>query len=454
MSDPANWVDRSYFYEAGTKPEEHFEGHHKYTVELPKEAKIYDLAEDPEKLIPQSTETFGAEPTVNRSLLERKIKEAGYHGYKHSGLGETMGRAVAMFHPMKPMGVQAPEPVAKAITAGGMNAAPSSLTGGSALQREDISAGEYEKNRGKVLAAFRDWDRVTPIRKFLKFKLPEASDRYIDRFAGLVDDYQVKKAEELFDDLEKAWALTASIQLFEGLMKDEEVPAEAPEAEEPSLQNGFYRVVKKDSPRHIARFSVQDGHFNALEDHRGCFGSGCENGPMTGDHHAAIAKLMEDGHQIVSEDELPETSRGELYRLTVPETEDSVVVVLDGNSLKMLNGSEIPEGNVNAILDAVESGELLMSPLNEDEEPTEEAVPEEAPKEEEAPEAEEPTEDVLPGGKADGQPSSDFDPEQMKMGIKVESEHTDDPKVAEEIARDHLAEDPEYYTKLKAIHKD
>jgi len=40
------------------------------------------------------------------------------------------------------------------------------------------------------------------------------------------------------------------------------------------------------------------------------------------------------------------------------------------------------------------------------------------------------------------------DPEQLKRGIEVEAEHTDDPKLAEKIARDHLAEIPDYYTRL------
>ncbi len=35
------------------------------------------------------------------------------------------------------------------------------------------------------------------------------------------------------------------------------------------------------------------------------------------------------------------------------------------------------------------------------------------------------------------------------MGIKVEQEHTTNKKIAETIAKHHLAEDPEYYTKLK-----
>lgn len=41
--------------------------------------------------------------------------------------------------------------------------------------------------------------------------------------------------------------------------------------------------------------------------------------------------------------------------------------------------------------------------------------------------------------------------EQLAMGIKVESEHTSDKKLAREIALDHLAEKPDYYTRLKKV---
>jgi hypothetical protein len=47
------------------------------------------------------------------------------------------------------------------------------------------------------------------------------------------------------------------------------------------------------------------------------------------------------------------------------------------------------------------------------------------------------------------QSTKEVDEEQLKIGIEVEKEHTDNESVAEEIARDHLAEDPHYYTKLK-----
>lgn len=56
--------------------------------------------------------------------------------------------------------------------------------------------------------------------------------------------------------------------------------------------------------------------------------------------------------------------------------------------------------------------------------------------------------DTIAGGKADGKPSSDFSSKQMEMGRKVEMEHTDNPQLASEIARDHLEEFGDYYTRL------
>ena len=41
--------------------------------------------------------------------------------------------------------------------------------------------------------------------------------------------------------------------------------------------------------------------------------------------------------------------------------------------------------------------------------------------------------------------------QQLAMGVEVEKEHTDDPEIAKKIAMDHLAEDPQYYTKLKKM---
>lgn len=62
--------------------------------------------------------------------------------------------------------------------------------------------------------------------------------------------------------------------------------------------------------------------------------------------------------------------------------------------------------------------------------------------------------DLLPGGLADKRRPSDFNQKELRRGIKVELEHTDDPEIAREIAMDHLTEDRAYYEKLAMIEKN
>lgn len=54
-------------------------------------------------------------------------------------------------------------------------------------------------------------------------------------------------------------------------------------------------------------------------------------------------------------------------------------------------------------------------------------------------------------GKHKEVPVTKFDPEQVKMGLEVEKEHTDSPAIAQQITKDHLAEIPDYYTRLKKM---
>jgi hypothetical protein len=42
-----------------------------------------------------------------------------------------------------------------------------------------------------------------------------------------------------------------------------------------------------------------------------------------------------------------------------------------------------------------------------------------------------------------------LDKKQIEMGMKVEREHSDDPQIVFKIVTDHLAEKPDYYSRLK-----
>ena len=61
--------------------------------------------------------------------------------------------------------------------------------------------------------------------------------------------------------------------------------------------------------------------------------------------------------------------------------------------------------------------------------------------------------DILPGGIGDKYNVSDFPKKEMAKGVKTESEHTTNPAIAADITKDHLVEDPKYYTKLEKVEK-
>jgi len=58
---------------------------------------------------------------------------------------------------------------------------------------------------------------------------------------------------------------------------------------------------------------------------------------------------------------------------------------------------------------------------------------------------------LVKGGVGDYAVPENVDPTELAIGVQTEMEHTNDVKIAKEIALDHLSEDPYYYDKLKFI---
>jgi hypothetical protein len=55
-------------------------------------------------------------------------------------------------------------------------------------------------------------------------------------------------------------------------------------------------------------------------------------------------------------------------------------------------------------------------------------------------------EELIPGGRGEGLDPEDVDPKEFLVGTAVEMEHAEDKSFAQEIALDHLAENPKYYS--------
>ena len=53
----------------------------------------------------------------------------------------------------------------------------------------------------------------------------------------------------------------------------------------------------------------------------------------------------------------------------------------------------------------------------------------------------------------DSRPDSNYNKEQLELGKETELEHTDNLIIAKMIAKDHLDEIPDYYTRLHAMEK-
>ncbi len=127
------------------------------------------------------------------------------------------------------------ESLAKAYTAGMGGGAPSTLTGGAALQREDL--GNRKKKMIDVIKTYKaeKFNRVD-FRSFAKTHLPEASDEFLDHFADMAEDYHVKRS----------------------LIKKEAAPAEpaTPSAEKPAKQPKAPKVKAEKAPKPVDEENV------------------------------------------------------------------------------------------------------------------------------------------------------------------------------------------------------
>lgn len=112
--------------------------------------------------------------------------------FEHPGFMKLGSEQVVNYDDSTQRALEGISVVRKALEAGSYNAAPGTLSGGAALQVEDQGL-----RRAHLLAtakaAYRDWDKSEPFKKFLKNRLPEASEEFLDRFSDLVDDYHAKK---------------------------------------------------------------------------------------------------------------------------------------------------------------------------------------------------------------------------------------------------------------------
>lgn len=153
----------------------------------------------------------------------------------------------------------------KSLEGGCASAAPSQLTQGAALQREDMTLRKWKDRAVAKIKAHRGPFVKAEFRAALKAELPEADDRFIDHFADMADDFHVKKSEALI----KMAARRKPAATPEGGQVAPEPAAAAPKVE---VSRSPMTIRGKEVPANSAISSAHfDEHTGVLHTPRGSF---------------------------------------------------------------------------------------------------------------------------------------------------------------------------------------
>lgn len=127
------------------------------------------------------------------TVVEEDAKKFEHPSFQHLGDG---GAVVGVIGTDLAASLRASlDKLKKTQMAGGYNAAPGTLTGGAALQREHLHG---VHDIAAIKSAVRDWageGGSGKLKGLLKHYLPEASDDFIDLFVQRADEWTVKKRE-------------------------------------------------------------------------------------------------------------------------------------------------------------------------------------------------------------------------------------------------------------------
>lgn len=100
----------------------------------------------------------------------------------------------------------------KALTAGGMDTAPSTLTGHQALAKEVVVTEDQKKKAIEIAKRHKGIFNKAEFMQTLKSEMPEVSDEFVEHFTDIVADIKVKKDGKSFELIIKMEALSVDLK--------------------------------------------------------------------------------------------------------------------------------------------------------------------------------------------------------------------------------------------------
>jgi len=268
----------------------------------------------------------------------------------------------------------------KSMTAGGGDAAPSTLTGGQALQREELG-GVYKNHIVDAIKDYKDpWDHGK-FRKFLKARLdkadlPEVSDSFLDYFMGIAKDYQIKKHQDINQEYITNTSLVGQVHQLEGyLVELRKSIRDELEGYQVSLPE-VYAVKMKVGNDYLpaGRFMVVQNAVHHLEDYHGILAAMIPEGPLGVDGQTGIEALKMVPEFSVTEHQIPEPvantvpgivgvvsnklqapQRAAVFEYIRPGMGQSHIVEFSEHGAA-LDGEKLTDDELNLIVSNVESG--------------------------------------------------------------------------------------------------
>jgi GGDEF domain-containing protein len=268
----------------------------------------------------------------------------------------------------------------KTMTAGNTDAAPSTLTGGAALQREEIG-GIYKNHIVKAIKEYKDpWDQKK-FKTFLKFQLekadlPEVSDSFLDHFIGIAHDYQLKKNVDINEEYIPSTSLVGQVHQLEGFLVDlRKSVRDELEGFQISLPE-IYMVKMKVGPDFVSagRFMVANGCVHHLEDYHGILETLVPEGPLDIEGQTGLEALKLVPEFSVTEHQIPEPvanmapgvtnivsskmktpDRASIFEYIRPGMTEAHIVEFSEHGAA-LDGEKLTPDELSLILDNVQSG--------------------------------------------------------------------------------------------------
>lgn len=197
--------------------------------------------------------------------------------------------------------------LAKASIGGMASAAPSTLTGGAALQREEFI--KKPSDFAKYMDLMEKYENPefdkSEFKEFAKANLPEASDEFLDHFTNVAEDYHVAVKGKKIKKHVTSFNLD-SLDLLLRKAVDEKpekptLPTEMPEVYQMNVAMGGKQ-------RPAGRFMVANDKIQHLEDYHGLMGNMVPEGPFDANAITKINNLRRSPYISIERHSVPHPS--------------------------------------------------------------------------------------------------------------------------------------------------